>query len=236
MEQARRWIQHAESVVVLTGAGVSAESGIPTFRGAGGMWRERRPEDLASPEGFERDPRLVWEWYDWRRGVIAAAQPNPAHLAIAELERRKPRFTLVTQNVDGLHQRAGSRNVLMLHGDIWTVRCLHCGRERRDGRVPLPEIPPRCECGGLLRPGVVWFGEMLPARVWERAEEAVRSAEVALVVGTSAVVYPAEGLLPLAKASGARVIECNMEETPFSAELDRSFRGLAGEILPKLIR
>ena len=200
------------------------------------MWRERRPEDLASPEGFERDPRLVWEWYDWRRGVIAAAQPNPAHLAIAELERRKPRFTLVTQNVDGLHQRAGSRNVLMLHGDIWTVRCLHCGRERRDGRVPLPEIPPRCECGGLLRPGVVWFGEMLPARVWERAEEAVRSAEVALVVGTSAVVYPAEGLLPLAKASGARVIECNMEETPFSAELDRSFRGLAGEILPKLIR
>ena len=200
------------------------------------MWRERRPEDLASPEGFERDPRLVWEWYDWRRGVIAAAQPNPAHLAIAELERRKPRFTLVTQNVDGLHQRAGSRNVLLLHGDIWTVRCLHCGRERRDGRVPLPEIPPRCECGGLLRPGVVWFGEMLPARVWERAEEAVRSAEVALVVGTSAVVYPAEGLLPLAKASGARVIECNMEETPFSAELDRSFRGLAGEILPKLIR
>lgn len=236
MEQARQWIEEAASVVVLTGAGVSAESGIPTFRGAGGLWRERRPEDLASPEGFERDPRLVWEWYDWRRGIIAAAQPNPAHLAIAELERRKPRFTLVTQNVDGLHQRAGSRNVLMLHGDIWTVRCLCCGRERRDERVPLPQIPPRCECGGLLRPGVAWFGEMLPAGVWERAEEAVRSAEVAIVVGTSAVVYPAAGLVPLAKASGARVIECNMEETPFSAELDRSFRGRAGEILPELIR
>jgi len=236
MEQARQWIRDASSVAVLTGAGVSAESGVPTFRGAGGLWRERRPEDLATPEAFERDPKLVWEWYDWRRRVIAAAQPNPAHLAIAELERRKPRFTLITQNVDGLHQRAGSRNILLLHGDIWTVRCVACGRERRDERVPLPEIPPRCECGGLLRPGVVWFGEMLPPGIWERAEESVRAAEVVIVAGTSAVVYPAAGLVPLAKASGARVIECNMEETPFSAELDRSLRGRAGELLPELIR
>ncbi len=221
---------------MLTGAGVSAESGIPTFRGAGGLWRQWRPEDLASPEGFAREPKLVWEWYDWRRVAIKSAEPNPAHYAIAELERRKQNFALVTQNVDGLHDRAGSRNILKLHGDIWTVRCLACGREQRDERAPLPEIPPHCACGGLLRPGVVWFGEMLPLHVWERAEDATLHADVFLVVGTSAVVYPAAGLVPLAKSCGARVIECNMEETPFSATVDRSFRGKAGELLPELIR
>jgi NAD-dependent deacetylase len=236
VEQARRWIAEAASVVVLTGAGVSAESGIPTFRGPGGLWRQKRPEQLASPEGFTRDPRLVWEWYDWRRTVIKDAQPNPAHLAIAELERRKTQFALVTQNVDGLHDKAGSRNILKLHGDIWTVRCLQCNLERRDDRAPLPELPPRCECGGLLRPGVVWFGEALPLDVLRRAEALTRSADVVLVAGTSSVVYPAAALVPLAKSSGARVIECNMEETPFSAELDRSFRGKAGEVLPELIR
>lgn len=236
MEQARRWIAEAHSIVVLTGAGVSAESGIPTFRGPGGLWRERKPEQLASPEGFAKDPRLVWEWYDWRRTVIKDVQPNPAHFAIAELERRAPRFSLVTQNVDGLHDRAGSRNVLKLHGDIWMVRCVKCGREARDERAPMPELPPRCDCGGMLRPGVVWFGESLPAETWHAAGEATRSADVVIVAGTSAVVYPAAGLVPLAKASGARVIECNMEETPFSAQLDRSFRGRAGEILPELIR
>lgn len=236
MEQARRWIAEAHSIVVLTGAGVSAESGIPTFRGPGGLWRERKPEQLASPEGFAKDPRLVWEWYDWRRTVIKDVQPNPAHFAIAELERRAPRFSLVTQNVDGLHDRAGSRNVLKLHGDIWMVRCVKCGREARDERAPMPELPPRCDCGGMLRPGVVWFGESLPAETWHAAGEATRCADVVIVAGTSAVVYPAAGLVPLAKASGARVIECNMEETPFSAQLDRSFRGRAGEILPELIR
>lgn len=236
MEQARRWIAEAHSIVVLTGAGVSAESGIPTFRGPGGLWRERKPEQLASPEGFAKDPRLVWEWYDWRRTVIKDVQPNPAHFAIAELERRAPRFSLVTQNVDGLHDRAGSRNVLKLHGDIWMVRCVKCGREARDERAPMPELPPRCDCGGMLRPGVVWFGESLPVETWHAAGEATRSADVVIVAGTSAVVYPAAGLVPLAKASGARVIECNMEETPFSAQLDRSFRGRAGEILPELIR
>lgn len=236
MEQARRWLAEANSVVVLTGAGVSAESGIPTFRGPGGLWRQWRPEELASPEGFARDPKLVWEWYDWRRTVIKGAEPNAAHLAIAEIEQRKQQFTLVTQNVDGLHDRAGSRNVLKVHGDIWLVRCLSCGRERRDDRAPLPELPPRCDCGGMLRPGVVWFGEMLPEDVWSRAEQTASSADLLLVVGTSAVVYPAAGLVPLAKASGARVIECNMEETPFSAQLDRSFRGKAGELVPELIR
>lgn len=235
LEQARQWLQTARSVTVLTGAGISAESGVPTFRGPGGLWRQYRPEELATPEAFRRDPRLVWEWYDWRRRRIAEARPNAGHEALVRLEALRPRFTLITQNVDGLHDRAGSRRVLKLHGDIWMVRCLGCGRERRDERVPLPELPPRCDCGGLLRPGVVWFGEALPPGAWDEAEAAARAAEVFLVVGTSAVVYPAAGLIPLAQASGARVIEVNLEETPFSSHLDCSLRGLAGEILPALI-
>ncbi len=235
MNQAREWIREARAVAVLTGAGISAESGVPTFRGPGGLWRQRRPEQLATPEAFARDPRLIWEWYDWRRGKLAEAQPNAGHRALAALERTKQRFTLVTQNVDGLHDRAGSRNVIKIHGDLWTLRCTACSRERRDERIPLPELPPRCECGALMRPGVVWFGEPLPAEPWERAQRAAREADLLLVVGTSAVVYPAAGLVPLAKACGARVIECNMEETPFSAELDKSFRGAAGELLPQLI-
>jgi NAD-dependent deacetylase len=235
VNQAREWLQAASSVVVLTGAGISAESGVPTFRGQDGLWKQFRAEDLATPEAFARNPRLVWEWYDSRRTALARVEPNAAHRALAELEARKPRFTLVTQNVDGLHDRAGSRNVLKLHGDIWTLRCLKCGRERRDERTPLPELPPCCDCGGMLRPGVVWFGEPLPRDAWERAQKATREAEVLLVVGTSATVYPAAGLVPLAVDAGARVIECNMEETPFSSGLDRSLRGRAGELLPQLI-
>jgi len=235
MQRAREWLREASSVAALTGAGISAESGIPTFRGAGGLWREFRAEDLATPEAFARDPRLVWEWYDWRRGLIARAEPNAGHRALAELERRAGRFTLITQNVDGLHDRAGSRNVLKVHGDIWMVRCTACGRETRDDRVPLPELPPRCECGGLLRPGVVWFGEPLPDNVWLEAERATRQASVFLVIGTAAVVYPAAGLVPLAKAAGAKVIEINLDETPYSAQVDCSLRGRAGELLPEVI-
>jgi NAD-dependent deacetylase len=235
MQRAREWLREASSVAALTGAGISAESGIPTFRGAGGLWRQFRAEDLATPEAFARDPRLVWEWYDWRRGLIARAEPNAGHRALAELERRAGRFTLITQNVDGLHDRAGSRNVLKVHGDIWMVRCTACGRETRDDRVPLPELPPRCECGGLLRPGVVWFGEPLPENVWREAEQATRLAGVFLVIGTAAVVYPAAGLVPLAKAAGAKVIEINLDETPYSAQVDCSLRGRAGELLPEVI-
>jgi NAD-dependent deacetylase len=222
-------------VAVLTGAGISAESGIPTFRGAGGLWRQYRAEDLATPEAFARDPRLVWEWYDWRRCLISKAEPNAGHRALAELERRKRSFTLVTQNVDGLHDRAGSRSLLKLHGDIWWMRCTACGREEKDDRAPLAVLPPQCGCGGLLRPGVVWFGEPLPAQTWREAEEAARNAEVLLVVGTAAVVYPAAGLAPLAKSAGARVIELNPEETPLSAHVDCSLRGRSGELLPQLI-
>jgi NAD-dependent deacetylase len=235
VNQARAWLRAASSVVVLTGAGISAESGVPTFRGQGGLWKKFRAEDLATPEAFARDPRLVWEWYDSRRAALAQVAPNAGHRALAELEARKPRFTLVTQNVDGLHDRAGSRNVLKLHGDIWTLRCLKCGSERRDERTPLPELPPRCECGGMLRPGVVWFGERLPPDAWERAQKATREAAVLLVVGTSATVYPAASLIPLARSAGARVIECNVEETPFSSGLDLSVRGRAGELLPQWI-
>jgi NAD-dependent deacetylase len=237
VEEPRRWLREARSICVLTGAGVSAESGIPTFRGAGGLWRQFRAEDLATPQAFSRDPKLVWEWYDWRRGLIAAAQPNPGHFALAELEQRAPRFTLVTQNVDGLHRLAGSRNLVEIHGSIWTVRCTVCSREQQDPRVPLPELPPRCDgCGALLRPGVVWFGEGLPRGVWDNAEQAAENTEVLLVIGTSAVVYPAASLVPLAKAAGARVIEINVDETPLSSSVDVALRGPSGEILPQLIR
>jgi NAD-dependent deacetylase len=235
MEQAREWLAQAASVAVLTGAGVSAESGIPTFRGAGGLWKNYKPEDLATPEAFARDPRLVWEWYNWRRELIAKAAPNAAHLALAQLEIRKPRFTLITQNVDGFDDRAGSRRILKLHGDIWRMRCTVCGANWPDRRAPLPSIPPHCHCGGLARPAVVWFGEPLPDGMMNEAEHASASADVFLVIGTSAVVYPAAGLVPHASQSGAKVIEINLDPTPFSAMVDCALQGAAGELLPKLL-
>src|ERR1700689_1983017 len=188
-------LKRSTKVAVLTGAGVSAESGIPTFRSNGGYWQTHRFQDLATPEGFGRDPKLVWTWYEERRRDIAKARPNAGHLALAELEKRVARFTLITQNVDGLHDLAGSKNVIKLHGDIWTVRCLKCGAEHVD-RTELNDLPPYCACGGMLRPGVVWFGEALPEGALERANAAVRAADVLIVAGTSAQVYPAAGLIP----------------------------------------
>ena len=189
LDQAREWLAQATAVAVLTGAGISAESGIPTFRGAGGLWKEHKPEELATAERFARDPRLVWEWYNWRRELIAKAVPNAGHKALVQLEIRKPRFTLITQNVDGLHDLAGNGKILKLHGDIWRMRCTSCGANFPNRRVPLPKIPPHCACGGLARPGVVWFGEPLPKRVIDEATQAVKSSEILLVIGTSAVVY-----------------------------------------------
>jgi NAD-dependent deacetylase len=239
MQSVREWLRDASSIAVLTGAGVSAESGVPTFRGGSlngpGLWKQYRAEELATPAAFESDPKLVWEWYDWRRGLIAEARPNPGHYALAKAEARTPNFTLITQNFDGLHELAGSRNVLRLHGSIWILRCVECRREREDRRTPLPEIPPRCECGGMLRPAVVWFGEALPAKIWQDAQVAARSADLFLLIGTSAVVYPAAGLATMAKSAGARVVEINIAETGFSDSIDEFLQGPSGELLPQLM-
>jgi NAD-dependent deacetylase len=235
MHAVREWLRDASSIAVLTGAGVSAESGVPTFRGNSGLWKQYRAEELATPGAFARDPKLVWEWYDWRRSLIAQAKPNPGHYALAAAEARAAKFTLITQNVDGLHELSGSRNVLRLHGSIWMLRCLECGRECEDRRTPLPELPPRCECGGMLRPGVVWFGEALPAKIWREAEQAARQADLFLLIGTSAVVYPAASLAPIAKSAGARVVEINIAETGLAEGIDEFLQGPSGELLPQLI-
>jgi len=235
LEQARGWLAEATAVAILTGAGISAESGVPTFRGTGGLWKDYKPEELATPEAFAKDPRLVWEWYNWRRELIAKALPNIGHRALVELEKRKPRFTLITQNVDGLHDRAGSGKILKLHGDIWRMKCTSCGSNWPDRRVPLPKIPPHCACGGLARPGVVWFGEPLPDGMMKEAEHAASSAQVFLVIGTSAVVVLAASLVPYAKKAGARIIEINTEDTAATAIVDCALRGPAGELLPQLV-
>jgi NAD-dependent deacetylase len=232
LSAARERLAAANAVAVLTGAGISAESGIPTFRGAGGLWRNFRPEELATPEAFARDPRTVWEWYLWRRGLIDAAEPNAGHRALVTLEQQRPRFTLITQNVDGLHDRAGSRRILKVHGDIWQSRCTACAYQRKDRALAYPTLPPPCpECGEPLRPGVVWFGEALPRIVWAEAERAVSQADVLLVVGTSAQVYPAAGLIEMARF----VMEVNVATTPFSPSVAISLQGPSGEILPALV-
>jgi NAD-dependent deacetylase len=235
LDQARQRLAAAQRVAVLCGAGISAESGVPTFRGPGGLWENYRPEDLATPQAFARDPALVWRWYHWRRELISRCQPNPAHLALVELERRLEAFTLITQNVDGLHGLAGSREPLEIHGSLWRVRCLGCGQEREDRRLDLPALPRCPDCGGLLRPGVVWFGENLDPGLLDRARRAAQTCQVMLVIGTSAVVQPAASLALVAKQAGAYVIEVNMEATPHSDDVDVSLLGQAGQILPRLV-
>jgi len=235
MENARQWLAAARSVAVLTGAGISAESESPTFRGPNGLWRNNKPEQLATPEAFARDPHMVWEWYDWRRSVHAGKEPNAGHHALAALERGKSEFLLITQNVDSLHERAGSRAVVHLHGSVWRVRCLECGREEANEQVPLVPLPPRCECGGMQRPAVVWFGEQLPQRELQAAVNAARQVEAFLVVGTSSLVYPAAALPRVALESGARVIEVNPEATDLTPHAHAYLKGFAGEILPALL-
>ncbi len=229
-------LRGARSVAVLTGSGVSAESGVPTFRDAQtGLWARYEPQELATPEAFERDPRLVWEWYEWRRSLVRRAEPNPGHLALAEIERRVPSFSLATQNVDGLHQRAGSRNVLELHGNIMRSKCSVEGLEV-EPRAGDESVPPLCPgCGAPLRPDVVWFGEALPEDAFAAASAAARSCDVFLSVGTSSLVYPAASLPSEAVRSGAVLVEVNLDDTPATPFMDYALRGKAGEVLPALV-
>lgn len=230
-------LREARSVAVLTGSGVSAESGVPTFREAQtGLWARFDPEELATPEAFARDPGLVWEWYEWRRELVNKAAPNPGHEALAELERHVPQFVLITQNVDGLHRRAGSRNVVELHGNIRRSKC------SREGDIVEPreddtDVPPSClRCGAMLRPDVVWFGEMLPAGALQEAYTAARSCDLFFSIGTSGVVQPAASLAFEALRSGAVVVEVNPGETPLTRHADYALRGLSGEVLPALVK
>lgn len=230
-------IKQAKRVVVLTGAGISAESGIPTFREAQtGLYAQFDPQELASPDGFRKNPRLVWEWYTMRRSKISAAEPNPGHKALVKMEARIPIFTLITQNVDGLHRRAGSQNVLELHGNIMNTRCSQ-ENSLITGWQNTGSIPPKCpNCGAFLRPGVVWFGEDLPADALQAAIQAASTCDVFLSIGTSNVVEPAASLPFLALRHGADVIEVNPEKTPLSKQVAFTLRGKAGIILPQLLQ
>jgi NAD-dependent deacetylase len=221
-------------LAVLTGAGVSAESGLSTFRGPGGIWEGRNAMDLATPEAFEEDAGRVWRFYEWRRARVREARPNAAHEALARIETILPRMTLITQNVDGLHGAAGSRNVLELHGTILATRCTGCGERTRGPDAPFPSLPPRCACGSLLRPDVVWFGEALPDGVFEAAAEAAEESAVFIVAGTSSVVAPASSLAVMAARSGAKVFEINPDDTPLAPLADGCFRASASAVLPVL--
>ena len=245
------WLRGARAVVVITGAGISAESGVPTFRGADGLWRSFRPEDLATPQAFARDPELVWDWYRWRRRSIAKAAPNPGHEVLARWDSRFPDYLLLTQNVDGLHTRAGSRRLVEVHGNIWRARCTknasHVLDETEKGvgslfaeqypeKTPDPffALPTCSSCGAMLRPDVVWFGEALDGRAVDRALAAIHACDVLLLVGTSGVVYPVAGFPSIAKRQGARVVEINLEPTPLSEVADLVLRGPSGTVLPAI--
>jgi NAD-dependent deacetylase len=238
LRRAAEALARARRVCVLTGAGVSAESGVPTFRASDGLWEGHRIEDVATPFGFQKDPGLVWKFYNARRANVAKVAPNPGHHALKAMEDRwGGAFTLVTQNVDGLHRAAGCRNVLEIHGSLHRTRCLGCGEVKDRGLEPLADLPV-CECGGRLRPDIVWFHEALPEDIWEQAMTAAHGCDVLLVVGTSAVVHPAASLIPIAKQSrppGATVVEVNLTRTEASDLADIGLYGPSGRILPKLV-
>lgn len=227
-------LRRSQKIVFSTGAGVSAESGVPTFRGAGGIWSKMKPEELASVDGFMKNPRLVWEWYRYRRELMSKVEPNPGHRAIAEFEKHYPEMILITQNVDGLHARAGSTAILELHGNISRNKCLKCGRPF-EKEINLDEGLPLCECGGMIRPDVVWFGEMLPQDVLRRAFRAAEEAQVFFAVGTSAIVQPAASLPLIASRGGAFVVEVNVESTGLTPTVDLFLQGKSGEVLPRIL-
>lgn len=235
VEEAAKFLLGAGRVAVLTGAGISAESGVPTFRGEDGLWKRHRAEALATPEAFERDPGLVWEWYDWRRSLIAPVEPNAGHRVLAAWEELFGGLAVITQNVDGLHAKAGSRDIVELHGNIWKLRCTREGTIEEVKDTPLPRIPPVCpNCGSLCRPHVVWFGESLDPAVLDRAYELSLACQAMVVIGTSAIVQPAASLPLAAARAGAKVIEINLEPTPLTAYADCFIPGKAGEVLPAL--
>lgn len=224
------------SVAVLTGAGISAESGVPTFRGENGLWKKFRPEELANVDAFMANPDLVWGWYQHRREVINDVEPNAGHYALAQIEKRISDFSLITQNIDGLHRRSGSENILELHGNIQRNKCINCGRFFEELPDETSENAPECECGGMIRPDVVWFGEMLPQRVLQDAFKAAERSTVFFSIGTSAVVQPAASLPVVAKRSGAYLVEVNMERTVLTHMADEFFQGKSGEILPQIVQ
>jgi NAD-dependent deacetylase len=237
LARAAELLKRAQRVAVLTGAGVSAESGVATFRGAGGLWEGHRVTDVATPEAFDRDPVMVWRFYNMRRAQLRSVGPNAGHRALAAMEARwgSANFTVITQNIDGLHQAGGSRHVLELHGSLARVRCTHCGVIEDRGGEELPDRPMCDKCGGWLRPDVVWFGEVLPQDVWREAAQATAQCECFLVVGTSAVVYPAAGLIEAALTAGAAVIEVNLEATPASHLANVKLYGPSGDLLPRVL-
>jgi len=226
-------LRKSESIVFFTGAGVSSESGIHTFRGKEGLWNKFRPEELASFNAFIRNPELVWEWYNYRKKIIHDSQPNPAHLTIAEMQYHFKDVIVVTQNVDNLHRRAGSKKIFELHGNIERNFCVNCKRHHNE-ELDFSSGVPRCECGGLIRPDVVWFGEYLPEDQFLGGEKAAVNSDVFFVVGTSGIVYPAAGLVYTAKSSGSILVEINVEETEVSSIMNYSYFGKAGEILPQI--
>lgn len=228
--------QQAARVTVLTGAGISAESGIPTFRSGGHslVWRGYPFEQLSSAATLAHNPMLVWDWFNYRREIISQVEPNAAHRALARWQDEFEQFTLITQNIDGLHWRAGSRDIIELHGNIWQVVCQACGQRSEHRQVPLQENPPRCSCTGLLRPAVVLFGESLSEQAWQRAVQAASTCELFIAVGTSAVVYPAAQLPVIAKQAGAYLLEINPETTPLTPLADMTIVGKAAEVLPQL--
>ncbi len=229
-------ILSSKYLIAFTGAGISAESGIPTFRGENGLWRKYKPEELATPEAFRRNPRLVWEWYKWRMEIVFKAKPNRAHYALAELESLGLLKCVITQNVDGLHWRAGSRCVVELHGSLYRVRCIGCSY-KSELREPPKAIPPKCPvCGNLLRPSVVWFGEPLPSSEWTRALNHAYKADTVLVIGTSGVVYPAAYIPFIVKENKGVVIEINISDTPITSIADIVIRERAGKAMEEIIR
>ena len=228
-------LHDSQRVCVLTGSGVSAESGVPTFREAQtGLWEQYDPHELATPEAFERDPALVWRWYRWRRDIVAGVEPNPGHHALVRLAGLVPALTIVTQNVDGLHQRAGSSNVIEFHGNLFEDRCFveGCLVDDADMSVEVPVCP---GCGGMLRPGVVWFGESIPESAMHEAASAVSGCDLFFSIGTSALVWPAAGLADAARQQGASVVEINLDATLLSSHTSFCLQGKSGEVLPELV-